>query len=131
MTRADEAVSAPLAPAGATDASAPVGPPVACRVTVTDTQGCGPGDVEALIAPVRPQIEHCRGASGGKLRIRVKKAPGGKLAFGVEPGSSLDPAEQRCVLDALASLGADESSTAWAGLNVRPTGFTSLLTIEW
>jgi hypothetical protein len=100
-------------------------------VTVTDTEGCGSGDVEALIAPVRPQIERCRGASGGKLRVRVRKAAGGKLAFGIEPGSSLDPSEQKCVLEALASLDADESSTAWAGLNVRPTGFTSLLTIEW
>ncbi len=29
------------------------------------------------------------------------------------------------------SLDVDETSTAWAGLNVRPTGITSLITIEW
>ena len=44
---------------------------------------------------------------------------------------SLDPTEKRCVLEALATLHEDESSTAWTGLNVRPTGFTSLITIEW
>lgn len=98
---------------------------------MTDTQGCGTGDVEALVAPVRPRIEHCRGASGGKVQIRVHREAGGRLAFAVEPGTSLDPTERKCVLDALATIAADESATAWSGPNVRPTGFTSLLTIEW
>lgn len=136
----DQTTSAALAPMGANDARTPEGPPAPgahssaprCRLTVTKTHGCGPHDVQALIEPVRPRIEHCRKMSGGKLMIRVQKAPGGKLAFAVEPGSSLDPTEKRCVLEALSTLNAaDESSTAWAGLNVRPTGFTSLITLEW
>jgi hypothetical protein len=55
----------------------------------------------------------------------------GKLSFDLQPGSSLDPTERRCLLDALATLDVDESAPAWTGLNVRPTGFTSLITIEW
>jgi len=123
---------ASAAPAGAPYASpeGPPAPPSRCRLTVTETEGCGAQDVEAIVAPVRPRLESCRGAGGGKLRIRVRKA-GGKLGFDVEPGPSLDPSQRRCVLDALATINADESSTAWTGLNVRPTGFTSLITIEW
>lgn len=87
---------------------------------------------ESLVAPVRTRVEHCRAtSSGGKLLIRVQKAPGGKLAFDVAPGSSLDPTEKKCVLEALSTLDVDESSTAWAGWNLKPTGFTSLLTVEW
>ncbi|HSO35779.1 MAG TPA: hypothetical protein VLT33_24790 [Labilithrix sp.] len=114
--------------------AAPEGPPAPasrCRLTVTDTEGCGPADVEKIIEPVRPRLERCRTTTGGKLLVRVRKAGRGRLAFDLEPGSSLDPTEKRCVLDALASLEVDESSTAWTGLNVRPTGFTSLITIEW
>lgn len=60
----------------------------------------------------------------------MPKAATGKLAFDVVPGTTLDPAEQQCVLAALSTLDVDESATAWAGLNARPTGFTSLITIE-
>ena len=91
-----------------------------------------PGTAEAsLVEPVRSRVEHCRSTAGGKLVVRVQKAQSGKLAFDVAPGSSLDPMEKKCVLEALSTLDVDESSTAWAGLNVKPTGFTSLLTIEW
>lgn len=117
MTGADETTDATLAPR--------------CRLTVTGAEGCAPHDVESLIEPVRPRIEHCRARAGGKLLVRVHRAPGGKLAFDVEPGSSLDPTEKKCVLEALSTLDVDEASTAWTGLNVKPTGFTSLLTIEW
>ena len=79
-------------------------------------------DLRARGVPVRAAA---RGADS------VRKAGSGKLAFDVEPGTTLDPREQQCVLAALSILDVDESSTAWAGLNVRPTGFTSLITIEW
>lgn len=64
--------------------------------------------------------------------MRVRREPAGKLAFDVTPATSLDPTERRCVLDALESLNQSESATAWTGgTSVPPTGFTSLLTIEW
>lgn len=103
-----------------------------CRLTVTESEGCGDADVEALIAPARPRIEECRGARGGKLRVRVQRTAAGKLAFHVEPGSSLDPRERQCVLDALSTVEAAENKTAWTGgANVPPTGFTSHIVIEW
>jgi hypothetical protein len=133
-TAADEALRAPPAPVGTANGATLAGPPPPaprCRLTVTDTEGCKPGDMETLVEHVRPQLERCRTTGGGKVRVRVRRVAGGKLAFDTEPGSSLDPTEQHCVLDALSTLDVDESSTAWTGLNVRPTGFTSLLTIEW
>jgi hypothetical protein len=133
-TAADKALDAPSAPIGGGNVATLAGPPAPaprCRLTVSDSVGCTTGDVETLIAPARPRLERCRNTAGGKIRVRVHSIGGGKLAFDVEPDSSLDPTEKRCVLDSLSTLGIDESSTAWTGLNVRPTGFTSLLTIEW
>lgn len=106
-------------------------PTLRCRPTVADTDGCGAVDLETLLEPVRPRLERCHTGVGGKLRIRVRKGVAGKLAFDVQPDSSLDPTEMKCVLAALSTLDVDESATAWAGLSVRPTGFTSLITIEW
>lgn len=143
VTAASTPAHAPGAPYAASDAppkAAPAsttveGPPRAaprCRLTVTDTEGCEPSQVAAMVSPVRAQIEHCRGASGGKLVVRVRRAPGDKLAFDVAPGTSLDPTEKKCVLDALNSLQQNESSTAWTGgTSIAPSGFSSLLTIEW
>lgn len=107
-----------------------IGPPVACRLTLTETVGCQSHEVEALFAPVRGRIEECRKASGGKLQLRVRNS-GGKLAYEILPGSSLDPTQRQCVLDALAEVHPDANSTVWSGASVPPTGFTSLMTIEW
>ena len=101
-----------------------------CRLTVTKTEGCEPRDVEVLIAPVRTRVENCRRTSGGKLSIRIRR-DAGRLTFEVAPGSSLDPTERQCILDALSTIRDGESSTDWSGGNARPTGFTSLITLEW
>lgn len=145
VTAAASDAGAPGARAAATDASpapAPAssvveGPPPPaprCRLTVTDTQGCQPEQVTDMVSPVRSRIEHCRGATGGKLTVRVQRAPGGKVVFDAAPGTSLDPRERTCVLDALNSLYKEGASTTtpWTGGSaLPPTGFTSLLTIEW
>jgi hypothetical protein len=115
-------------------AEGPPRPAAHCRFTATNAQGCQPEEVEALVEPVRSQIEHCRGAGAGKLTVRVRREPAtaGKLAFDVAPSDSLDPRERQCVLDALNTLVVNESSTAWTGgAGIPPSGFTSLLTIEW
>lgn len=133
LTAAPATVTAPPTGADASSAATLDGalvPAPRCHLTVTETQGCEPPDVETLLAPARSRIEGCRGPSGGKLRIHVRQTAG-KLAFDITPDSSLDPKARQCVLDALSTLHADESSTAWSGLYVRPTGFTSLITIEW
>ena len=131
-TSAVVAVAAAPASFDASGAEGPPEPPAPrCRVSVTDTEGSKAEEVEALLAPVRSSMEHCRGPQGGKLDIRVRQTPTGKLAFDVEPGSSLDPTEKECVLDALNTIQIDPGSLAWMGPSVPPTGFTSLLTIEW
>ena len=110
----------------------PPPPAPRCRLTVTNTEGCQPNEVEVLVAPARSRIEHCHAGGAGKLNVRVRRAPGGKLAFDLAPGPSLDPTEKKCVLDALNSLSQNEPSTAnTGGVSIPPTGFTSLLTIEW
>ena len=106
------------------------GPPVACRLTLTETVGCEPREIEAMFAPVRGRIEECRGASGGRLKLRVRNSSG-KLAFEVLPGSSLDARQKQCVLDALSEVHPAAGSTVWSGASVPPTGFTSLMTLEW
>lgn len=130
-TSAGDEVRAPLAPASAAVAEGPPAPAPRCRLSVTDTQGCEPSQVERLVEPVRHRLEACRGAKGGKLSIRVRESAPGKLGFDVEPGSSLDPIERQCVLDALNTIQIDPNSMAWMGPSVPPSGFTSLLTIEW
>ncbi len=90
-----------------------------------------PAAPASVAEPVRARVEHCRSTTGGKLVVRVQRAPNAKLAFDVAPSSSLDPLERKCVLDALSKLDIDDSSTAWSGFNLPPTGFTSLVTVEW
>jgi hypothetical protein len=97
---------------------------------VTDPVGCDAAQIETLVAPVRAQLEACRGVAGGKVRIRVSRASG-ELSFDVEPGASLDPTERRCVLEALRSIHDAVGTNLSTGASVPPTGFTSLLTVEW
>ena len=104
-------------------------PTLRCRLTATEAQGCGATEVESLLEPARVRLERCLGPTGGKIRVRVRDV-NGKLAFEIEPGSSLDIMQRQCVLEALATIH-DETSSPSTGATVRPTGFTSLLTIDW
>jgi hypothetical protein len=126
-----------IAPADAAHAATIVeGPPrpaPRCRLTVTETDGCQQDEVEVIGERVRPSIEHCRGSNSGKLNVRLWRGASGKLGFDLVPGPSLDPTERTCIYDALNKLFKDtDSMTAWTGgAALPPTGFTSLLTIEW
>jgi hypothetical protein len=81
---------------------------------------------------VRNRLEQCHPVhDGGKLRVRVVRDQG-RVHFQAEPGSSLNPTEKKCALEALTELRkGDVASTLWSGATVPATGFTSLLTIEW
>ncbi len=129
-----EASSAPRASAQSTRSIGASSKPQAsaprCRLTVTEAKGCGPSDVEALIEPARTRLEPCLGSTGGKIRVRVRDAEG-KLTFDIEPGSSLDATQKQCVLEALTTIHDDGARPPWTGATVRPTGFTSLITLEW
>jgi hypothetical protein len=100
-----------------------------CRFTVTEAKGCRAGDIAALFESTRAHVEGCRGATG-KLVVRVYEEEG-KLKFHIEPGSSLDATQSRCVLEALTTVAEDGAPGLSTGPSLRPTGFSSLLTIEW
>jgi len=102
----------------------------AARVHVTDFSGKTSDELGAVFEPALDRLETCRRGSGGKVMVRVKSSAG-KTRFDVEPGSSLDPTERRCVLEALSQSNVDEGATLNQGGTVRPTGFTSLITIAW
>jgi hypothetical protein len=100
-------------------------------LTVTEADGLGADELDAWIAPAQGRLEPCLSPNGGKVRVRVRDVEG-KLAFAIEPGASLDATQRRCVLEALTALQDDGVRSApWTGATIRPTGFTSLLTIEW
>ncbi len=98
-----------------------------CSFTVSEARGCNASDVETLLEPTRTRIEACRGANG-KVRVRVYEEAG-TVKFRIEPGSSLDATQRRCLLEALSTI--DDGSNLSTGATVRPTGFSSLVTIGW
>ena len=99
-------------------------------MSVTDTKGCSEQEIERLVTSVQGRIEECHGEGGGKVRIRIGDGEDGHLHFDVEPGSTLNPAERTCILDALATLDGDNRDAVGVA-PPRPHGFTSLVTIEW
>jgi hypothetical protein len=78
----------------------------------------------------RPHLEACFGPASGKLRVRVFRTPDGKLGVEPEDGFSLDPTEQRCVLQAL-MVTQDPTAPPWTGATFPPMGSTTLFTLEW
>jgi len=77
------------------------------------------------------ELEQCHAKGGGKVRVRVRRE-NGRRTFDVVGARSLDPTEQRCVLDSLQRLREDETPGALGTRSdMSPTGFTSILTIEW
>lgn len=84
-----------------------------------------------LPGKAQSQLEACHTSGGGKLRVRITRE-GEKRSLAIEPGSSLDPTERHCVLEALQALRDDEiGGSLGSGATVPATGFTSLLTVEW
>ena len=75
-------------------------------------------------------METCSVSGGGKLIVKLRTEKG-KLVAEPQTGSSLDPSARQCVLDALTEANVSQSSNLRSGPMVPPTGFTSLLTIEF
>jgi hypothetical protein len=112
------------------DAGTTLAPLVHSRFTFTDIIG-KTGDQTAMIfTPTAQAIEECGVSRGGKLVVKLHTEKG-KLVVEPQAGSSFDPAARQCVLDALTAANVDGPSNLGSGPMVRPTGFTSLLTIEW
>lgn len=102
----------------------------AAQITVTEIGGTTPERTGVLFAPAHDSLETCRGATGGKLRVRVHTKADGTLGVEAEPGSSLDPQARRCVLDALQGASLTDLANA-GGPVIKPTGFTAIVTVEW
>jgi hypothetical protein len=129
------AVSALLA--GGCGAPAPASAPVTAgevgrvQLTLLDAETAQPLPLrDDRRREVRARLEPCLGPSGGKLELRLRVV-GGQLTAEVEPGSSLDPTRQRCVLDALSVIQDDVTRPPWTGATAPPSGFTSLVQIAW
>ena len=93
LTTTAAALSAPLARRGAGDA----------RLTVTDSEAARRATSRRSSSPFVLVSSAAVTGLAGSLRVRVRKVADGKPAFELEPGTTLDPMEKRCVLAALST----------------------------
>jgi hypothetical protein len=100
------------------------------HVVVVETKGLDPTRVEAWFERARTRLEPCLGSSGGKLRVRLSSVDG-NVSVEIEPSGLLDSFQRRCALDALSATQDDTTRSPWTGATVAPSGFTSLVTMEW
>jgi hypothetical protein len=100
------------------------------RLQVTKAQGGLDSESSAAIEAARPHLEHCHPGSGGKIAVQVTKQARATY-MSVVPGESLDPTEGHCVLEALSTVDLPETGGNVGGPAVKPSGFTSLITISW
>jgi hypothetical protein len=84
----------------------------------------------AAFQTARGHLEQCHPGSSGKVNVRVTRE-GGSTHLHIEPGASLDPSEGHCVLEALSTVELEETGSNVGGPAVKPSGFTSLITISW
>lgn len=110
--------------------AATVVPSWRASIAFTNITGRTGDQTAALFTPSVPSIEGCRGATGGKLILRLR-ADHGRIVGDPQTGSSVDPTARQCVLDALSAVHVDDASNVGPNAPVKPMGFTSLLTIEW
>ena len=117
----------PHPPMGLVDGGTVVLPSARSSLIFTDITGRTGDQTAVLFTPTAQAIEACRAGRGGKLVVRLHSEKG-RLVVDPQVGSSLDPAARQCVLEALSASHIDDLG---AGSNLKPMGFTSLLTIEW
>jgi hypothetical protein len=117
--------SGELAKAAATDAGA-------ARVHLEVKSDSGGLDLSSNAAyqAARPNLEHCHPGTAGKLEVRLTKQDR-STQLRIQPGASLDPTEGHCVLEALSTVDLDETAGKVGGPAVKPSGFTSHITISW
>jgi hypothetical protein len=98
-------------------------------LVVEQVSGAEPARTRAVLAPAASATEPCRPGAGGVIRLKLSAADG-KARYAVEPSTSLDPAQRRCVLEALSTIEIDGISGD-ASPSSRPSGFTALFRLEW
>jgi hypothetical protein len=78
----------------------------------------------------QPHVARCHPGTAGKVEVRLTKEDRATHLH-IEPGTSLNPAEGHCVLEALSTVDLEETGGNVGGPAVKPSGFTSLITISW
>jgi hypothetical protein len=108
-------------------------PPESARVRIeaVNASGISPARVAEAIRPVRDRLTRCLPGSGGKIEIRIVRAPDGTLKLSVEPGLSIDPTAKDCVLETLSTVELEEAGSNVGGTSLPPTGYTTLIQISW
>jgi len=100
------------------------------HLEVTKAQGGLDSESSAAIEAARPHLEHCHPGSGGKVAVQVTKQARATY-MSIVPGESLDPTQGHCVLEALSTVDLPETAGNVGGPAVKPSGFTSLITVSW
>jgi hypothetical protein len=104
--------------------------PEAVHLAVTEATGLPTALVARVYEAAREPLQGCRQAGGGKVDVRITRRDG-LFHLSVEPGASLDPSARHCVLEALSTVDLEETGGNVGGPTVRPSGFTSLITVSW
>ncbi len=120
------AAVAAVNPGAAVDAGAT---PSTMHVEVTESKGVSSAQLQPLVQAKAP-LHQCHNGAGGKINVRVTRKDN-TTNMSVEPGASLDPEARHCVLEALSTLGLEETGGNVAGPGGKPSGFTSLITLSW
>jgi hypothetical protein len=118
---------AAASPVAAVDAG--VTPSTGMRVDVTESKGVSSAQLAPLVQAKTP-LQHCHNGAGGKINVRITRKDNA-TNMSVEPGASLDPEARHCVLEALSTLGLEETGGNVGGPGGKPSGFTSLITLSW
>ena len=98
-------------------------------VEVEDPSGKPRQGPEAALLPMRQQMRECTSGKNGVVRVRIKTDKN-RTSMDIEPGSSLDGATHRCVLESLSTVDVDDV-LGRVNPSDRPSGFTSVLRVEW
>lgn len=130
--RSQDAAAAPQAADGTPGPRQP-GPQrvgVEAVVALEDLEGAAPARARAALVEAARSAPECAPGSTGAIRVRVVQE-GGRTRLAVEPGTSLDPRAQQCVLDTLSRADLDDVSSRASASERGHGGFSALLRIEW
>lgn len=128
--------SVPATPTATPEAPAPAPAAAATpqasgpRLDVEDLKKDGTArDTNKVFAPSRTSLSECSAGKGGVLRVRIE-SDDNRAWMAIEPGSSVDGAARRCVLEALSIVDFPEV-VAESPASTQPRVFSSLVTISW
>lgn len=99
-------------------------------VLVEDVRGSNIDYAREVFAPTQKNIrKECLAGSTGAIRVRIKSDKDTTKML-IEPGSSLDGASRKCVLEALSTVDIDEILSRGSPSD-RASGFSSVIKVEW